>query len=37
MQSIDFVLIVLFGLQLNKNMKLMNVAHKSNQRLYALN
>ena len=34
--SIGFVIIVVFGLPLNKNMKPMNAAHKPNQRLYAL-
>ena len=37
MQSFVFVIIVLIGLTLNKKMKLMNAAHKSNQRLCALN
>ena len=37
MKSIGFVIIVPSGLPLNKSMKLMNAAHKPNQRLYALN
>ena len=37
MQSIGIVIIVLFGLPLNKNMKPMNAAHEPNKRLYALN
>ena len=37
MQSTGFVIIVLSGLPLNKNMTLMNAAHKPNQRFYAPN
>ena len=36
MQSCGFVIIVLIGLALNINMKLINAVSKSNQRLFAL-